>query len=39
MKLATIEQIINIKPILSADLIELVEVQGWNVFIFQLIHK
>ncbi len=33
MKLATIEQITNIKPILGADLIELVEVQGWNVVV------
>ncbi len=33
MKLATIEQIVGIKPILGADLIELVEVQGWNVVV------
>ncbi len=33
MKLATIEQIVGIKPILGADLIELVEVQGWDVVV------
>jgi len=33
MKLATIEQIVSIKPILGADLIELVQVQGWNVVV------
>ena len=33
MKLATIEQIVNIKPIFGANLIELVEVLGWNVVV------
>jgi len=33
MKLASIEQIVRIKPILGADLIELVEVQGWDVVV------
>lgn len=33
MKLATIEQIVGIKPIPDADLIELVEVQGWDVVV------
>jgi RNA ligase (TIGR02306 family) len=33
MKLATIERIVSIKPIIGADLIELVEVQGWNVVV------